>query len=161
MDYAESMLDLVIDNLKKLYFPEEWISLDLKFSKFELFALLFLDREKEATMSELVEYINCPMSTATGIVDRLVRKGFVERQRSDTDRRVVVVALTEEGARFAAGIKDMVFGYLNMLMEELTEEEKQFLLGIAIKVMNSLQEKFNAEAGQPQKNEEIKKIDIE
>lgn len=47
------------------------------------------------------------LSTATGLrpaattalIDRLVVKGFVERRPSEVDRRQVLVAMTEEGAR--------------------------------------------------------------
>ena len=43
----------------------------MKLSKTEIFSILYLDKRKEITMTELVEYINVPMSTATGIVTDL------------------------------------------------------------------------------------------
>ena len=36
--------------------------------------MLFVDRYEEIIMSRIAEYINVPMSTATGIVERLVKK---------------------------------------------------------------------------------------
>ncbi len=39
-------------------------------------------------------------STASGMIDRLVAKGLVERQRSAADRRRVDVGLTEAGWRY-------------------------------------------------------------
>ena len=38
-------------------------------------------------------------AATTALIDRLVTKGFVERRPSETDRRQVLVAMTEEGAR--------------------------------------------------------------
>lgn len=157
----DSIVDLFIENIKKLFFPEEWIELDLKFSKSELFSMLFLDKRKEITMTELVEYINTPMSTATGIVDRLVKYGYIKRERSETDRRIVVLRLTEEGALLIKRLKDMIYGYFNMIVEDLTEEEKQFMTRIILKIMNNLQNKLDNKISGEQKEVNIKKIDIE
>lgn len=161
MTDLDNIIDLLIDNIKKLFFPEEWIELDMKFSKFELFTLLLLDKRKEITMTELVEYINSPMSTATGIVDRLVRNGCVERARSETDRRMVMLRLTDAGSQLMKKLKNMISEYISIALEDLTEEEKQFMTGIVLKIIKKLQTKMNTAApADPNKNE-IKKIEIE
>ncbi|MCQ1529037.1 MarR family winged helix-turn-helix transcriptional regulator [Lutispora saccharofermentans] len=156
----EDIVDLLIENLKKLFFPEEWIELDLKFSKFEIFAMLLLYKSSEVTMTELVEYINVPMSTATGIVDRLVKKGYIARERSEADRRIVVLKLTEEGSNLVKNLKDLICKYLNMILQDLTEEEKQSMAHIAMKIMNKLQRGLSFNDSAEQKND-IKKISIE
>ena len=51
----------------------------------------------ECSMSELAERIQQSSATMTGIVDRLVEKGWVTRRRSEEDRRAVFVSLTTEG----------------------------------------------------------------
>jgi DNA-binding MarR family transcriptional regulator len=157
----DQIVDLLIENMKKLFFPEEWFDMDMKFSKFELFTMLFLDKRKEITMTELVEYINSPMSTATGIVDRLVKNGYVIRERSETDRRIVILKLTEEGAQLIKKLKELISGYLGMVLEDLTDEEKQFIINIAMKIMNSLQRKLNNTASVEQGKNDLRKIEIE
>jgi DNA-binding MarR family transcriptional regulator len=157
----ENTVDLFIENIKKLFFPEDWIELDMKFSKFELFTMLFLDKRKEITMTELVEYINSPMSTATGIVDRLVKNGYVSRERSETDRRIVILRPTEEGSQLIKKLKDIISEYISMVVEDLTEEEKQFMTGIAFKIINRLQTKLSNTASSDQNTNDIRKIEIE
>jgi MarR family transcriptional regulator, organic hydroperoxide resistance regulator len=157
----DNIIDLLIDNIKKLFFPNEWINMDLKFSKTELFAMLLLDRNKEVTMTELVEYINSPMSTATGIVDRLVKSGYLSRNRSETDRRIVVLKLTESGAQIIKDLKTLISKYLKLIVDDLTEEEKQFLMGIVFKIMNKLQTEMTANITSDKDKATIKKIDIE
>lgn len=157
----DNIVDLLIDNIKKLFFPNEWINMDLKFSKTELFAMLLLDRNKEVTMTELVEYINSPMSTATGIVDRLVKNGYLSRNRSETDRRIVVLKLTESGAQIIKDLKTLISKYLKLIVDDLTEEEKQFLMGIVFKIMNKLQTEMTANISSDKDKATIKKIDIE
>jgi predicted ArsR family transcriptional regulator len=41
-------------------------------------------------------------ATVTGILDRLERRGVVQRHRSDSDRRQIVVRLTEQGHKALA-----------------------------------------------------------
>lgn len=55
------------------------------------------DKGSECSMSELAERIQQSSATMTGIVDRLVEKGWVTRRRSEEDRRAVFVTLTAEG----------------------------------------------------------------
>jgi DNA-binding MarR family transcriptional regulator len=48
-------------------------------------------------LSELAEQIYSNNSTASGIIDRLVKAGLVKRERPDTDRRSISLSLTMEG----------------------------------------------------------------
>jgi len=51
------------------------------------------------TMSELASIANVTTSTMTTMVDKLVKRGFARRRRKESDRRVVVVSLTEKGQK--------------------------------------------------------------
>lgn len=53
--------------------------------------------ETPLSMSALAQRIDAALPAVTGIVDRLERDGFVERLRDDSDRRVVLVGLTDKG----------------------------------------------------------------
>ena len=48
-------------------------------------------------MGELAHQMHCDSSNITGIVDRLTERGLVERRAAEGDRRVKLVALTDEG----------------------------------------------------------------
>ena len=63
----------------------------------QLLCLYALVRDGIQTQSELVRRINLGGSTVNGIVDRLEAKGLVCRKRSSTDRRRVILAVTEAG----------------------------------------------------------------
>ena len=52
---------------------------------------------ESTTLSNLKKKVNLSASTITGIIDRLESKGFVERQRSSSDRRKVFVCPTLKG----------------------------------------------------------------
>ena len=53
--------------------------------------------EVDSTLGGLSEHLNCSRGNVTGIVDRLERDGWLQRQRSTEDRRVIMVRLTDKG----------------------------------------------------------------
>ncbi|MDD9138033.1 MULTISPECIES: MarR family winged helix-turn-helix transcriptional regulator [Fructobacillus] len=52
---------------------------------------------EEKTASQLAKAVHLSPSAMTTAIDRLVQKGYVERRRSKTDRRVVKLGLTHQG----------------------------------------------------------------
>jgi len=67
-------------------------------------ALKLLEGIGQLSLSDLSERMSAKNSTITGIVDRMVQGGLVERQRSEDDRRVVLIALTDRGKQLARRI---------------------------------------------------------
>ncbi len=49
------------------------------------------------TMTETAEILSVTTGTLTVAIDRLVRKGYVDRQRDKDDRRIVRIRLTKKG----------------------------------------------------------------
>jgi DNA-binding MarR family transcriptional regulator len=64
-----------------------------------LHVLSILDHHGELTMSHLADLLGVSMSNATGLIDRMEERGFVERERDLEDRRVVLVRLAAGGRR--------------------------------------------------------------
>ena len=161
MDQYEEFYDFIFQHLRHIVFPEEWLAIDITMSKQELFTLMITERLKEATMSQLSDHMNFPMSTATGIVDRLVKKGYIQRDKSESDRRIVVVSLTEKGEAFVQRLKTKLLDYIKRAYDTLESEEKQYLFRILDKIFVSFQQ-YNAELDQVKKDRnQVKKIEIE
>lgn len=64
-------------------------------SQFEV--LTILSEVGAVPLNKLGERLCCACSNVTGIVDNLERNGLVKRQRSQEDRRVILLDLTEKG----------------------------------------------------------------
>jgi len=73
--------------------------LRLGVSMAQLNILYILRRSDEMPMSRLAEVMNVSLSNATGLIDRMEERGFLERIRVPEDRRIVLVRLTAEGSR--------------------------------------------------------------
>jgi DNA-binding MarR family transcriptional regulator len=158
MEKYEEMFESVFENLKKIAYPEEWLSLDMVFSKSELFTMFLVERHGELIMTKIAENINVSMSTANGIVERLVKNGCLERERSDSDRRIVVIRLTDKGKKMVNELKTVVFGYIKRLYEVLDEEERRVIFKILAKIPEILNK--GRESSSEEKSS-IKKIEIE
>ena len=92
--------------------------------------LAVLDIDGPMPMGGLAEALDVSQASATGIVDRMEQRGLVERRRIDEDRRVVRVALTDEGRRLIAGMAAERREHLAAMLETLTDAELEgFVLG--------------------------------
>jgi DNA-binding MarR family transcriptional regulator len=65
----------------------------------QLGALRIVERTPAISLRELSERMYLHISTVSGIVDRLEKRGYLSRKRSSTDRRVVHLHTSAEGRR--------------------------------------------------------------
>jgi DNA-binding MarR family transcriptional regulator len=70
---------------------------ELSLSTAHLYLLSLLEAHGPMTMSQLAELLDVALPNATGLVDRVRERGLVDRRRDESDRRVVLVRLSDEG----------------------------------------------------------------
>ncbi len=66
------------------------------------------DLDEPKPMGKLAVSLHCDNSNITWIVDRLEERGYVERRPDPGDRRVKLIALTEEGRAVRDQITDRI-----------------------------------------------------
>lgn len=74
----------------------------------------------------------------TGLIDRLEQAGLVERQRCETDRRVIFVAITEKAKKLVNNLDQPLVVLHKKLLEHLTKSELQELNRLLEKVRSPL-----------------------
>jgi DNA-binding MarR family transcriptional regulator len=74
-------------------------------------------------MSKLSSRLGVTPGTLTKTVAGLLRKNYLERQRSPDDDRVVRVSLSKEGRRAVSKIKEYRQGFFTKLCASLTQSE--------------------------------------
>jgi DNA-binding MarR family transcriptional regulator len=90
------------------------------------------------TMGELSTCLDLPLSTATRIVDWLVRGGLVERVPDPSDRRVVRVRMTEVGQQYFRTSMEFNRQRIISLLENFTPDEQEQLLKLLGKLFDLL-----------------------
>ena len=86
-----------------------------------------IDMEEARNMSSVARSLGVTTGTLTIAVNSLVKKGYVERARSEEDRRVVLVSLSEKGKRAYLHHRQFHEQMIEAIVEELSEEEQAVL----------------------------------
>ena len=85
--------------------------------------LMRLQKFGDMTMAELSRCLSIDAGALTRTFDRLEKKGLVRRERSQEDRRVVLVGLTDEGRDALKHVPGELCQVLNEHLAGFTEEE--------------------------------------
>jgi DNA-binding MarR family transcriptional regulator len=87
------------------------------------------------TMSEVAAELEITMGTLTTAVDKLIKKNYMERSRSNTDRRIVNISLTKRGKLAYRIHEKFHLDMVEAVMNDFTAEEEEILL-IALRKLN-------------------------
>ncbi|MEE6259978.1 MarR family winged helix-turn-helix transcriptional regulator [Plantactinospora sonchi] len=107
---------------------------DLQRHEFETLHAL-AGRHGRAVPSQLADDLNIAPPSVTARVDALVTRGYVRRTPSDTDRRRVDIALTEEGRTAWLDAMGLIGHEEERLLGVLTVAERRTLADLLRRVM--------------------------
>lgn len=92
-----------------------------------------------ATCSMLAREVGHDKGAMTRLVDQLVERGLVERERDSDDRRVVNLSLTEEGRAVTIRVKKRVLDQWNQWLGDWDKAEIDHLLGGLTRLRSKLE----------------------
>ncbi len=84
------------------------------------------------TVSELANSFSVSPPSASAIIDRMEERGLVRRTRSDTDRRVVTVEISQHGQTIVQEFAGLRESQTKQLLQVMTEGELQTCLDAAL-----------------------------
>ncbi len=116
----------------------DWLNMDLTLPQLKITMLLYW--RNRMRMSDLAEILQKKISTATGVVDRLVEHGLVQREEDPEDRRVVMVSLTQEGRELCESLWQRSLNHRRAMLDRLDEAELKIVaqaFDILFKAMQS------------------------
>lgn len=95
---------------------------------------------EEKTMSEVAAKLEITTGTLTTAIDKLIKKGYVERNRSETDRRIVNIKLTKRG-KLAYRIHEKFHNdMVKRVIDGFSEHEEEILISGLNKLNDYLKE---------------------
>ncbi|ACP35250.1 regulatory protein MarR [Sulfolobus islandicus L.S.2.15] len=92
-------------------------------SYFEFKVMCALEEEGKVPMSRIAEKYMLTKAGLTSIIDRLEEKELVRRVRSESDRRVIYVELTEKGREKLMESRKIFLNVLSSFLSKLSEDE--------------------------------------
>ena len=120
------------------------VEFDTTLPRFDVLAALYRMPEG-MLMSDLSRFLLVSNGNVTGIVDRLVADGLVQRARRNGDRRTSIVRLTETGRDFFRTMAEVHEGWIGELLGDVSASDAQHLAAI-LKSFQSNWEDRKAEA---------------
>ena len=158
IENLENIVFDLIDQVKVIISEDIWENILMNCTKNELFVLMLLYRKSDVNMTQIAEYIGAPLNTTTGIMGRMEKKDMIRRVRSESDKRVVTIVLTEFGRKQVGDIFGMFLQYGQIVISTLSAEELTLLSGVVGKVVAILQNNKQLSVATEKK---IRKIEIE
>ncbi len=101
---------------------------DLSISELHMLEAVSKNEEQGRSISVLAADLKITLSSVTIAVNKLVKKGYVEKIRSEQDGRQVFVKLTKLGRKVNAGHLYFHENMVRNVSEDLSEEEKEVLV---------------------------------
>ncbi|EOW1979764.1 MarR family winged helix-turn-helix transcriptional regulator [Enterococcus faecalis] len=95
---------------------------------------------KKKTSSEVAKELSITVGTLTVAINNLVKKGYVERLRSEDDRRVVKLGLTKKGKLLFRVHQHFHREMVKNILKGIEQEEEQALLRALKNLHDFLQE---------------------
>lgn len=84
--------------------------------------------EEPRSMSVVAKSLSVTVGTLTIAINNLVKKGYVDRARSEADRRVVLICLTEKGKKAYFHHEEFHRKMVDAALRELDDKEVQVLV---------------------------------
>jgi DNA-binding MarR family transcriptional regulator len=111
----------------------------------QLTVIKILEELGDLSLSSLSERIKAQNSTVTGIIDRMEREELVKRGRSEEDRRIVLIRLTDKGRQVAAAIHVEPMEIFRQALHDLRAQDREELLRILVHFQNKVRDLVAAE----------------
>ncbi len=96
-------------------------------SDIQLAALAALERHDSMTPGELAEHEKVQPPSMTRVIAVLEERGLVRREPHATDRRQVILTVTDDGRDLVQRVRRRREAWLAQRLQELTPDERQIL----------------------------------
>ncbi len=120
--YKGEEIETVLKTVKKLMRSFKKIQYQkFGYTNLQIESMILLLEDKKLNMNDVSEKMDLNRSTATKIMDALLKEGYIVREKDKKDGRVLYVFLTEKGKQLATEFKSQMKDYYRRVIEELGE----------------------------------------
>lgn len=129
--FEKELNDILVDTFRSILKVEEdtlkGTRVDLSISELHLLEAVGKNREEGRTISDIAQELGVTLPSVTVAINKLLKKGYVQKLRSCGDGRMVFVTLTRLGRKMDNAHRYFHEQMVRKVSAELTEEEKRVL----------------------------------
>ena len=145
--FEEQLNEVIVDTYRSILRVEENIlkrsdQTDLSISEIHMLEAIGKGKDRRRTISELAEVLNITLPSVTVAINKLMKKGYVEKVRGEEDGRIVYVSLTRQGRRIDSAHRYFHESMVRSIIRDMTESEMQALYKGVMKLDTFLKEQL-------------------
>jgi DNA-binding MarR family transcriptional regulator len=96
----------------------------VKYNAADFQALHFLSQNVGGTSSQLARFLGVAPTTAMSVCERLIKRGFVKRERHSSDQRAVSLTLTSKGKSIVEAIRRQDLSNCELMLSKLPARDR-------------------------------------
>ncbi len=100
--------------------------------------LLTLLPHESIMQEELARRLQVDKANVTRAIKGLVEQGYVKRERSEVDKRALLITLTEKGVQVRTEVEAIAFAWVQKVRSPLTDEEYKTMEAYLERIANNL-----------------------
>jgi len=135
-DKLAEIMQVIAEEFIK-YQNVEFYKAKITFPQFIILELLH--KRGVLNMTEMAHIINVTTAAMTGIIDRLVRDGYVSRENDPDDRRVIKVRATSKGNKIVKAMLEHRKDTIMKVFGGVSGSEREEYLNILTRIVNSFE----------------------
>lgn len=147
-EFSQELNALLVETFHAIMQVEEQMlhssTLDLSIGELHMIEAIAKDRSQGKTIGDIAQEMDLSMPSVTIAINKLVKKGYVEKYRCQQDARRVFVKVTRQGVRADTAHRFFHEQMIRSVVKEITPAEQEVLL----KGVKSLNHFFNHQAEQ-------------
>lgn len=137
--FSIELNNLLVDTFRSILKVEEHIlrssgRVDLTISELHMIESVGKNHNSGKTISDIAEDLGITLPSVTIAIGKLMKKGYVQKTKSDTDGRTVIVTLTKLGLKMDAAHRYFHETMVRAVSKGLSEEEKASMLKGIVKL---------------------------
>ncbi len=141
VETMEHFMETLYRYRNKLY-DQQYKKRDDRLNNTKARMLMIIYREERSMVVNISRQLNLSSGATTIMLNQLESEGYVIRVRSNDDRRIVWLSLSEEGKCLAKKIIDFRNYYAADLLGVLSSEERTEFMGILKKIEQRIEERL-------------------
>ena len=147
MDAYKTINDILVHLINEIWEQEEKAIITEEFKDItnnDMHVIEAIGPGEGNNMSSIAKKLNVTVGTLTTAMNNLVNKKYVERHRSEKDRRVVYVRLNSKGKSAYRHHEDYHHQMTQAILDKLSEDE----IPVLMKTLDALSEFFRGYHGE-------------
>lgn len=131
--FSSQLNEVLVDTFNNILKVEEELlkhstNIDLSINEMHLIELVGKNKNDGKTISDLAQALNITRPSVTIAINKLVKKDYVKKEKSNDDGRMVFVRLTDKGLRINKIHQYFHMKMVNEISKEMTNHEKEVLI---------------------------------